>query len=335
MSTMKFKNNNLRYIVTCLLSMTLTASIAQAQQPPVVNSTIAPQPSVVKNTIVYSSDSGKLSNQGHIRTFYIYTPKSYNPSRPMPLVMVFHGDGGSGRSISTVTHFNDLAEQKGFIAVYPDAINNRWSLSTKSSRKVDDGLFVASLIEGIQQTKNIDSTRIYATGFSKGAILAQALACQMPNKIAAFASVAGSLPSRLKPSCQAHPVSMMMINGTKDQSVNYEGDATSQRLALISVPETVNFWRTQDQCLSPVQNQQVSKPNPSHLLVKTSRYANCRAGSEVMLASVVNGGHFWPGGASTDPTLNKVNANLGFNATKTIWTFFERHNLSQSYALKK
>ncbi len=321
---LKLKHNNLKYILICLLSMMLTASIAQAQQP-----------TVVKTTTVYGSDSAVLSNQGYSRKFYIYTPKSYNPARPMPLVMVFHGDGGSGRSISTVTHFNDLAEQKGFIAVYPDAINNKWSLSVKSTRKVDDGLFIASLIEHIQQTKNIDSTRIYATGFSKGAILAQALACQMPNKIAAFASVAGSLPVRLKPSCLSHPVSMMMINGTKDQSVNYEGDTTSQHLPLISIPETVNFWRTQDQCSSPAQNKQLSKPNPSHLLVKTSRYANCRSGSEVMLASVVNGGHFWPGGTSSDPTLNKVNASLGFNASSTIWDFFDRHSLTQSLAMKK
>ena len=97
----------------------------------------------------------------------------------MPLVMVFHGHAGSGHSIAQVSRFNELAEQKGFIVVYPDGIDQNWYLRGSFSGKVDDVSFVAALIDHLKQVRNIDSRRIYATGFSKGAILAQDLTTQV------------------------------------------------------------------------------------------------------------------------------------------------------------
>lgn len=275
-------------------------------------------------------DSGQLNDQGRLRTYYLYTPKSYNPDRPMPLVLVFHGSNGTGHSIADVTRFNDLAEKKGFIVVYPDGINHNWRIRRGDfSLKEDDVSFVWALIEHLKQVRNIDSHRIYATGFSKGAILTQDLACELPNQIAAFASVAGALPVPVKPKCQPQaPVSMLMINGTNDQSVHYEGDPKDKKGALVSIPETVDFWRSQDQCTSPAQAQQLPDPNPrDRFKVNISSYSGCRGGSEVTLMSVVDGGHMWPGGASQDESIKQFNANLGLNASQTIWDFFQRHTL--------
>ncbi|MEH1823059.1 MAG: hypothetical protein V7L31_28955 [Nostoc sp.] len=133
------------------------------------------------------------------------------------------------------------------------------------------------------------------------------------------------------PSC--HPstsVSMMMINGTKDLNVHYNGDRMSQKEALVSIPETANFWRRHDQCTSSSEFQKLTGTKSSNRLrVKTLRYSGCRNSSEVLQLAVVNGGHFWPGGASTDTKLNKLNIQLGFDASQTIWRFFQRHSLSK------
>ncbi len=310
-----------RQILFFLLSIVLVAACSSSQ---------AQQRSRGKELISPSDDSGKLSDQGQLRTYYLYTPKSYNPNRPMPLVLVFHGSNGTGHSIADVTRFNDLAEKKGFIVVYPDGINHNWRIRRGGfSPKVDDVSFVSALIEHLKQVRNIDSHRIYATGFSKGAILTQDLACELSNQIAAFASVAGALPVPLESSCQPQtPVSMLMINGTNDQSVHYEGDPRDQRGALVSIPETLDFWRKFDSCTSPGQVQQLPDPNPrDRFKVNISRYSGCRAGSEVTLMAVVDGGHMWPGGASQDESVKRFNANLGFNASETIWDFFQRHTL--------
>jgi polyhydroxybutyrate depolymerase len=279
--------------------------------------------------IAVGESSGQLVNQAHKRTYSIYTPKSYQPNRPMPMVLVFHGDNGTGQAIADVTQFNKLAEEKGFIAVYPDGINKRWTLRGNPLGKVNDVEFTDALITHIKQIRNIDSSKIYASGFSRGAILTQALACQLPDKIAAFASVAGSLPVRLKAKCQPNnPVSILMINGTNDTAVHYEGDEKTARGALLSVPEALTHWRSQDKCTAPAQIKQIPGPNQNdQYYVKTTRYANCRGGSEVVLTDVIKGGHSWPGGVSQDPNQIKFNEAIGYNASNTIWDFFSRHNL--------
>ncbi|MEH2171864.1 extracellular catalytic domain type 1 short-chain-length polyhydroxyalkanoate depolymerase [Nostoc sp.] len=282
----------------------------------------ADEKNITKDKILIGDNYGELYDQGKLRTYYFYTPKSYNLHRPIPLVLVFHGDDGNGRSISNVTHFNKLAEQKGFIVVYPDGIDQKWSLRGNAQGKVDDVLFVSALINHLQQQLNIDSHKVYATGFSRGGILTQALACKLPDKIAGFASVAGSLPVRLKPSCQPQtPISMLTINGTNDRDVLYEGDDRTQRGALVSISDMVEFWRSHDRCT--LSNE---SPNFPEDKVKTAIYTGCSGNSEVWQLAVVNGGHFWPGGSSTDESLNKFNAKLGLNASETIWDFFQRHS---------
>ncbi|MHC5917774.1 MAG: extracellular catalytic domain type 1 short-chain-length polyhydroxyalkanoate depolymerase [Nostoc sp.] len=310
------------FVLICLLSSTLAV---------ISNSLQVEAKSVPRAKKLLNENYGRVRNQGELRTYYIYTPKSYNPKHAMSLVLVFHGDRGSGNSIAQVTRFNNLAEAFGFIAVYPNGLDHQWSFTGHLRKNIDDISFVAALIEHIERIRNINSRKIYATGFSQGGILTQALACKLPNKIAAFASVAGSLTARFVPSC--HPstsVSMMMINGTKDLNVHYNGDRMSQKEALVSIPETANFWRRHDQCTSSSEFQKLTGTKSSNRLrVKTLRYSGCRNRSEVLQLAVVNGGHFWPGGASTDTKLNKLNIQLGFDASQTIWRFFQRHSLSK------
>ncbi|MEH1960512.1 MAG: PHB depolymerase family esterase [Nostoc sp.] len=318
---MSKKSDFLKYVLSCLLSTTLAVTS---------NSLQVEAKSIPREKILLSENYGRLRNQGQLRTYYIYTPKSYNPKHAMSLVLVFHGDRGSGNSIAQVTRFSNLAEAFGFIAVYPNGLDHQWSFTGHLRKKIDDISFVAALIEHLQRIRNINSHKIYATGFSQGGILTQALACKLPNKIAAFASVAGSLTARLVPSC--HPsltVSIMMINGTKDLSVDYYGDRISQKEALVSIPETANFWRRHDQCTSSSQFQKLTGTKSNNRLrVKTLRYSGCRNSSEVLQLAVVNGGHFWPGGASSDTKLNQLNIQLGLNASRAIWSFFQRHSLS-------
>lgn len=300
----------LKKLFLCLLSVSLITACES----------IKAMETIPQQRIVYGDSSGKLEDQGISRSYYMYTPKSYNPSRPMPLVLVFHGDGGSGKSISDVSKFNEKAEQQGFIAVYPDGIHHRWHLGKNNPNNIDDISFVDNLISHLQQVRNIDSSRIYATGFSKGGILTQALACTLPDKFAAFASVAGSLPVSFEHQCQPQsPVSMLMINGTNDHSVLYQGDKPNQKGALASIPEVTDFWRYQNGC------RKNDKDNNNS--IQTYFYSGCNSGSEVVQLAVVNGGHIWYGGASNDESINKFNQKLGFNSTQEIWNFFERHSL--------
>jgi polyhydroxybutyrate depolymerase len=122
---------------------------------------------------------------------------------------------------------------------------------------------------------------------------------------------------------------MLMINGTNDLAVHYQGDVKEQHGALIPIPDAIDFWRSHDQCTSSDRIRELPDPKPSdRFKVKVSRYSGCRDGSEITLMAVVDGGHLWPGGASQDASINQFNAQLGFNATETVWNFFQRHSLS-------
>lgn len=274
--------------------------------------------------------SGKLLYQGWLRTYYLHIPRSYKSDRPMPLVLVFHGSGGSGSSIANVTRFNELADKKGFIVVYPNGIDHHWSDGHGVFYpQVDDISFVAALIDRLMQIRNIDSRRIYATGFSNGGMLTQTLACNLSDRIAAFASVAGTLPANLASSCKPKtPVSLLIVHGTSDRSVPYSGGKIGGvGREVVSVPKMVELWRYHNSCASKAKVEKL--PNTAHnrgMQVEISRYSPCSGGSEVMLVTVKGGGHSWPGGASGNVKEYQGNVSR-INASKAIWNFFQRHAL--------
>ncbi len=286
-------------------------------------STPAQQTDEPKTQVASSDRSGKLLFQGQSSTYYLYTPKSYQPNQPMPLVIAFHGSHGSGRSLANVTHLDDLAEQKGFIVVYPDGINYHWHEVkgySSSQIDVDNASFVTALIEHLKQIRNIDPHKIYAVGFSSGGILTQSLACQLSGQIAAFASVAGTLPANVTDGCQPQaPVSILMLNGTGDESVPYFGGKIDGVRDAVSVPKIVELWQQHNGCVSKANSQ-------SGKQVEIARYLGCRGDSEVMLVTIKGSGHAWPG--ATSETAKQQGSANEINANQIIWDFFQRHTLS-------
>ncbi len=310
-----------------LLGLLLISSITTC------NSTQAQETAPPAEKVSSSDGSGGLLYQGRLQTYYLHTPKSYQSERPTPLVLVFHGSGGSGKSIANVTHFDDLAEQKGFIVVYPDGIDHRWNqVKHYSSSQVDvnNASFILALIEHLQQIRNIDRRRIYVTGFSSGAILTQTLACKLSDRIAAFASVAGTLPVNVASSCKPQtPVSLLMINGKGDESVPYPGGKVDDVREVISVPKTAEIWQQHNGCaLNSKKVEPLADTASNHgTKVEISSYLGCRDGSEVTLMSVEGIGHSWPGSASENVKNDQSNVSPGINASQTIWDFFQRHTL--------
>lgn len=262
--------------------------------------------------------SGTFIDQGQHRTYYLHTPPSYQPSHPMPLVLAFHGSGEQGKDMAAQTAMNNLADREGFIVVYPDGLNKKWNVS--ESAPEDNIKFVHALITHLSQIRAVNSQRVYATGLSNGGILVQKLACENPSGIAAFATVAASLPVQFKPHCQSQtPISMLMINSTTDPVVPWEGGESPQikvgrHLSIPPISEVIDFWRQHDACPAQVKVEQLSG------LVQVSRYQNCQAGSEVTLMELKGGGHIWPGGG--------YGRSQYLDATETVWNFLKQHTFT-------
>jgi polyhydroxybutyrate depolymerase len=261
------------------------------------------------------------------RTYLLHIPVSLDRSAPAPVVLVLHGAGGRGAGFARHTGFSELADEQGFIAVYPDGIRRRWNDGRTSGLSQDDVGFIRSLLDTLGAEFAVDTRRIYATGISNGAMFSYRLACDLPDTFAAIAPVAGALPADLASRCtQAEPVAIAAFQGTADRFVPYLGGAVVQRRGrVLSAEETMAFWARVDGCsLSPTSALEPDRAPDDGTRVRRSDYPGCGKDRELVLYTIEGGGHTWPGGPSVARlVVGRVSRDI--DATPTIWDFFARH----------
>lgn len=277
---------------------------------------------------------GTMSSGGRERTYHVHVPTTVQTGGPLPLVLVFHGGGGTGVGAARLYGFNQLADARGFLAVYPDGVDRHWNDGRRPAGErwvnavlLDDAGFISALIDHLRATVQIDPRRVYAAGMSNGGIFSHRLACELSGKIAAIAPVAGTIAAPEAPQCApGAPVSVIEWHGTDDRFVPYEGGEILRRAEggrVLSVDETIALWAKLNGCPAAVQRSNLAPVDPAdHTRVRRTVYGPCRLESEVALYTIEGGGHTWPGTAPLaiiEPTSRQV------NATQVIWEFFERH----------
>lgn len=195
--------------------------------------------------IAQTSVDRSLTFEGDTRAYRIFIPKNYNASRPVPLVLNLHGYGSNAFEQEVYSNLRSVADTAGFIIVHPngliDALGRRyWNTFDAPGQSANDLGFLNRLLDTMQANFNIDRNRIYSTGMSNGGFMSYDLACRMSNRIAAIASVTGSMLSTRITSCNpGRPVPVMQIHGTDDQTVPYNGSTLSRFSPIETV---VNFW---------------------------------------------------------------------------------------------
>ena len=129
-----------------------------------------------------------------------------------------------------VTGFNALAEDQGFIVAYPNGVNNGWNTSSPfpGGSTADDVGYIGALRDTLVAQFSIDTTRIYATGFSAGGYMSHKLGCESPKCFAAIASVSGTINNGDVAGCMPqHTPGVLQIHGTSDFIVSYNGSVFS------------------------------------------------------------------------------------------------------------
>ncbi|MBZ5720583.1 MAG: alpha/beta fold hydrolase [Acidobacteriia bacterium] len=271
---------------------------------------------------------GTITVGGVARRYLLHVPGSLPHGQPAPLVLVFHGGGGHARNMPNFTHFDSLADEQGFIVAYPDSFNRSWN-DTRGLSPADDVGFVRALIAELQRSTGIDPKRVYATGISAGGFFSQRLACDLADKIAAVASVAATMPESLVPVCKpSQPISVMFMNGTKDPLVHIEGGPVLRdRGVAIALAAAAKFWRDLDQTTPQAMTEDLPDHANDGTTVHREEFDGGKQGTQVVVYTIVGGGHTWPGGSQYLPgfLIGKVSHNL--DATREIWKFFQKHSL--------
>jgi polyhydroxybutyrate depolymerase len=188
----------------------------------------------------------------------------------------------------------------------------------------DDIAFISALIDRVLVKYRVDKERVYSCGLSNGGILSYYLACNLSNKIAAIASVAGTMFNMWYYNCKpktAMPV--MEIHGTDDTTVPYDGSSGGG--IYMPIDTVIKKWVEHNGCNSTPVTMQLADVNTTDLSTVTHYvYQGGIDGSSVELYKVIGGGHSWPGAV---PVIYKTNED--FSASIEIWRFFRKYKLSQ------
>lgn len=257
---------------------------------------------------------------GQSRSYLLRVPPGYDGSVRTPVVVLFHGLGGAPESVVNTTSMGELADDNTAILVAPLARGkvSEWDFRSPISEPTSDLAFVRDLVEELESGACVDSSRLYAAGFSNGSALAFALACDGTTTFAAYAGVSG--PYWADSCTKSPPASVIYFHGLQDKVVDYDGADTVIGL-LPPVNEAMASWAAHDACPAASATTTVSQH------VRHFTWEACRGGSGVDVYVVDNGGHRWPGGERPSPGRASGVTTHEINASALIWGFFDRHAL--------
>jgi polyhydroxybutyrate depolymerase len=297
-------------MVMLSLSTAHTAAPSQAQTADACAGRPAPAPGLTEHT---------FDHNGLTRSYLLYTPASLEPATPAPVVFSMHGFASNARQQVQFTGWNDVADEGGFLVVYPQGLGAppRWnagSLGRLDPGAADDVGFLTALAAHLVETLCIDPARIYANGMSNGGGMAYRLACEAGEVFAAFGGVAGAYAENLD-CAPTRPVPMLFFHGTADPIVPYDGGS-----GLPAIAPFVHDFAQRNGCdAQPIALAQVGS-------VGGWQYSGCDSDADVALYIIDGGGHTWPGGPGMLEFLLGVTTQ-DIDASAVMWEFYVAHPL--------
>ena len=267
---------------------------------------------------------GEMTFGGLQRTYQLHVP----PGQPTGLVVNLHGSGASGAAQEAVTNYDGIADALGLVVVYPDGIDQSWAdgrgASTPDRQGVDDVGFLAALARRLVDDHGISPGRVFATGMSAGAFMANRLACDRADVVAAVAPVAGTLGAAV-PCAPSQPVSVLEFHGTADGVVPFGGGPMQGRggaSEVLSAQALASRWRAADGCSgAPIEDLLPTTGDGTQ--VRRITGVGCAAGTAVALLQIDGGGHTWPTGNFALPTAGATTT--ATNASIASAQFFTMH----------
>jgi len=263
--------------------------------------------------------SDNFSYDGLTRSYLLHIPPQHNGIDSLPLVIALHGYGSYCTGFMNYIQMNTKGDTEGFLVCYPNGTgseNRAWNAgmccTDTSGPEVDDVGFISALIDTIMEGYVVDTFRIYATGMSNGGMMSHRLACELSDRIAAVAPVAGGLVLADFDDCQPErAIPVMHIHAIDDDVVFYYGGSHGE-MTTASIDSVMRTWARKDSCdLGPDTTEFTGA-----FVQKWSRSTDEGPPIEVHSWTTNDGGHTWPG---------SVNGTQAIIANDLMWDFFTAH----------
>jgi polyhydroxybutyrate depolymerase len=235
---------------------------------------------------------------GAERTSIVISPAAPS-AQPVPVVVVLHGLGVNAQAMSRTAAWREAVARDGFVAVFPQGTNNSWNMGPccppANLTGVADRAFLDALVAELTSRPEVDTERMYLTGFSNGALMVYTYGCEHPEVFAAIAPMAGTNVTGCRP---AVPLSLLHQHGDADLVVPYGGGVALGSLVSSApfppVQDSVAAWAAADGC----DAEPLVTPGPD--VVRTV-WSGCADGTRVELVRVTGKGHEWLRAGSYDP----------------------------------
>lgn len=267
------------------------------------------------------------------RTYYLVDARP-DKTEPAPVVFVLHGGGRHDARATFRFGFQDFAKRSGYVTVHPNGLGNRWADGRMATDPgVDNGLspeeevaFFGAMIDLLIARGVADPDRVYVTGGSNGGAMTLLLACRMADRLAAVAPWIASLPAGFQNSCApAAPLPIVMMNGTADPVVPYDGGyvaGAAARGEAAPVEETLDFWRRRNRCGEHPETETLPDADPEDgARIEKYTWTSCANDSDVVFYKVIGGGHHIPG----DPYTGGGPVGRDLDGAEAIWAFLLAH----------
>jgi polyhydroxybutyrate depolymerase len=262
----------------------------------------------------------------------VYVPAGARPATRLPMVLNLHGTQSTGGG---QLHYSDMApaaDAGRFLVVAPSgdipaAAGFAWNVpgvGTPPAGARDDIAFLSEVITTAVRSLCADPARVYGTGYSGGGRMISAFACYRADRVAAIAPVAGLRAGRPDPldgtrpdpsSCRPdRPVPVLTFHGEQDATNPYLGGGSPYWSYPVAVAQ--QRWARLNGCRDAARTVGISEH------VTRTSYRRCRAGADVTLYTIANGGHTWPG-TPIDNGNGTVTREISANTL--MWQFFQHH----------
>jgi polyhydroxybutyrate depolymerase len=261
----------------------------------------------------------ELTSNGTIRPYLVALPPDFDPTEPTPVIVDLHGYGSNMDEQAAYSRLPAEGADRGYVVVTPDGSGDPkgWDLGGG-----DDDKFIVDLLDVVDARMCVDPERVFVAGMSAGSALGGFLVCRHPERFAAAAMVAATVP----PACPddvRRPV--IMFHGTADAIVPYDGgpvrSAGAGGRAAPSVETTAESWAGHDGCGNDLAVERIG----ADVIRRT--WPGCRDGTAVQLYTIEEGGHTWPGAIdlASIGIENLGSTTHSIDATKLILDFFDAH----------
>lgn len=273
------------------------------------------------------------------RTYLVHLPPGFEGRGALPVLLAFHGGGGSAQGFQKYAGLDAIADREGFVVVYPDGSGRlgrrllTWNAGlccghARDSRSDDVG-FALRILADLARDLPLDRTRVYATGHSNGGMLAYRLAAEAAERIAAIAPVAGEM--QLASFAPARPVAVLHVHSVDDPRALYAGGLgppfplTTVRVEHKPVEAELARWARLAGCApaaSVIEQRRApaSRADAGHTATLLS-FAPCAGGVDVRLWKLTGAGHGWPGAPPVLPERVMGPETHVIDAAEEVWRF--------------